>query len=186
MAYEYRSRRAAATTLLMACLTVCTACNAGPSSEDIVARKARAESLYAATFGADAPDATKLDEAFEVWSELAHAGDARAHYFLSAAYFHGIRGHTAVDSKRAIEHLEAASEKGLPEAQFALAWQLEQGEYVVKNDRRALEMYGRAADAGYGLAMSRLVRVYTAGELGERPDASLADSWRNRMAAESQ
>ena len=92
-------------------------------------------------------------------------------YYLSAAYFGGVPDLIKADDKAALSLLEKSAEKGSPEAQFSLGWQYESGAKVKADPERAFRLYESAARQGYSLAVSRLIRVFSNGELGKSPDA---------------
>jgi TPR repeat protein len=145
---------------------------AGVCAADVEAD--RAAELYEQTFGADTPDMARMPEAIELWQKLAGQGDSKAMYYLSAAYFQGIPDLVEADDKMALSLLEKSAEEGLPEAQFSLGWQYEGGAKVERDPERAFRFYESAARQGYSLAVSRLIRVFSNGELGKSPDARQA------------
>lgn len=141
----------------------------------------RATELYKQTIGADVPDTSKMTEAFNLWKKLADNGDAQSMYYLSAVYFRGIPGVSARNDKEALSLLEKSAAKGLPDALFSLAWQCESGTKMKQDLKRALQLYESAGRLGHSLALSRLVRVYEHGELGESHDPKRAEYWKQRM-----
>lgn len=147
------------------------------------AEKDRAAELYEQTFGADTPDVTRMPEALKLWRKLAGQGDAQATYYLSAAYFHGIPDLVEVDDAAALSLLENSATKGLPAAQFSLAWQCESGAKMKQDPERALMLYESAARQGYSLAISRLIRVFSNGELGRSPDPKQVEYWQQKRPA---
>jgi TPR repeat protein len=161
------------------CCCVCTA-RASSSTDDLVPQRARSTALYEETLGAEAPAWEKMPEAFRLWTELAKAGDAEAKYYLSGVYFRGIPDLVAADSNVALALIEEAADSGFAEAQFALAWQLESGANTKANPSEALRRYEQAANNGFALAMSRLIRIYSSGELGQPVNEQKADVWRDR------
>jgi TPR repeat protein len=154
-----------------------SACSAtSPDSE----KAARAAELYQQTFGAENPSEERMPEAFRLWSSLAEEGHPQSMYYLSGAYFDGIPNVVERDSAEALAMLRAAAERGVPQAQFDLAWQLESGMHTPPDLKAALKFYEQAASNGYALAISRLVRVYSQGELGQPRDLKRAEDWRRR------
>lgn len=157
-------------------LTCAAVCAANVESD-------RAAELYERTFGADTPDVESMPEAVELWKKLAGQGDSKAMYYLSAAYFNGVAGLVEADDKMALGLLEKAAENGLPEAQFSLGWQYESGTKVDRDPERAFRFYESAARQGYTLAMSRLIRVFSEGELGKPRDDERAKYWQQKRRA---
>jgi uncharacterized protein len=143
----------------------------------------RATALYEQTFGAETPDMARMPEAIKLWQKLADQGNSKAMYYLSAAYFRGIPDLIEADDKAALSLLEKAAEKGLPEAQFSLGWQYEKGAKVGIDPERAFRFYESAARQGYSLAVSRLIRVFSYGELGKSPDAKQVKYWQQKRQA---
>jgi len=142
-------------------------------------RSDRAIELYEQTFGAETPDSTKAREALALWEELA-SEDPRAVFYLSAAYARGAPGIFERDEARSLDLLMEAAEKGFPQAQFSLAWQYESGALMPRDWKKALALYEKAAGEGHVFAISRLIRVYSQGELGVLPDDAKANYWRAR------
>ncbi len=143
-------------------------------------RSERSTELYRQTFGARAADVRLIPEAVALWRELSAEQDPSAAYYLSAAYAQGAPGLLERDERRALELLAQAATGRLPEAQFALAWRHESGEGTARDWSRALTLYQDAATQGYALAISRLIRVYSQGELGQSPDTEKASYWRSK------
>lgn len=164
--------------VVIAWLALCTGAACATDVE-----KDRAAALYEQTFGAETPDKARMQEAFSLWRKLAERGDAKAMYYLSAVYFQGIPGLVEVDDNTALSWLEKSAAKGLPEAQFNLAWQYENGMKIKQDSERALLLYENAAGQGYSLAISRLIRVFTNGELGKSPDPKQVEYWKQKRQA---
>lgn len=143
----------------------------------------RASTLYEQTLGAETPDMAKMPEAIALWERLADRGDKKAMYYLSAAYFRGIPDLVAVDDKKGVGLLQKAAENGLPEAQFSLGWQYESGAKVARDPESAFRLYESAARQGYSLAVSRMIRVFSNGELGKSVDAKQAKYWQEKRNA---
>lgn len=158
-----------------------TMCAGAASAADTEADQAAA--LYEQTFGAETPDMARMPEAIELWQKLAGKGDSKAMYYLSAAYFRGVPDIVQADDKAALSLLEKSAEQGLPEAQFSLGWQYESGAKVEIDPERAFRFYESAARQGYSLAVSRLIRVFSNGELGKSPDAKQATYWQQKRQA---
>lgn len=163
---------------LLAVIALC--CGLAVAADE---RSERATVLYEQTFGAAVPDPERISEALTLWRELA-AEDPKALYYLSAAYMQGAAGLLDRNEAHGITLLMEAAEKEVPEAQFALAWQYESGEGMTQDFLRALAQYENAAAQGYALAISRMIRVYSLGELGVSPNDAKADYWRRRREQE--
>lgn len=143
------------------------------------AQSDRAKELFDQAFGAEGPDFEKLREGVALWQELA-SEDPGAMYYLGFVYMSGFDGILERDEARGLALTEEAADKGFLPAQFALAWQHESGTYRPRNLQKALALYEQAAAGGYVFAISRLIRVYSEGELGVAPDESKANYWRAR------
>lgn len=163
--------------LIVAATCGCGIATQGHAAEDAAAEERRSADLYAVTFGADSPDTARIAEAIDLWERRTASGDAAAAYYLSAAYFSGSRDALERNPAKAVQLLELAASKAYLPAVFALAWQLETGTHIEKDEARSFVLYRQAAEAGYPLAISRLVRVYRKGELGQSPDPALAAQW---------
>lgn len=118
----------------------------------------------------------QIAEAREVCEVEAALGDADSEYQLALFAL----GLAEWSPATAIPRIEAAAVKGVPEAQYWLAWQRESGP-LLSNDRAlAKRWYQRAADAEHRLALQRLADAHEKGELGLRRDAALAARYRAR------
>jgi len=119
---------------------------------------------------------SQLAEAREVCEVEAALGDADAEYQL-ALFALGLAEWAPA---AAIPRIESAAVKGVPEAQYWLAWQLEAGPLLPNDGVLAKQWYQRAADAEHRLALQRLADAHANGELGLRKDAGLAALYRAR------
>lgn len=125
------------------------------------------------------PDATALAEVRRLCAAEADAGDADALYQL--ALFHlGLAGEWQPDA--AIPMIRDAAGAGVSEAQYWLAWQLEEGPLLTHDTAAARGWYQRAAAASHRLALARLARAYERGELGLERDPLLAAEYKARQA----
>ena len=166
--------------LLVICSAACIA-NTLPADRTPATQQSRAAELYRETFGANTPEWGKLPEAFRLWTEQANAGDSSAMYYLSSVYFRGIPDVVEANNAMAIDLLKKAAKRRVPEALFALAWQHESGTHIQVDHREAVSLYQAAADSGSALAMSRLVRIYSNGELSQPVNEDRANVWRDRL-----
>jgi TPR repeat protein len=125
------------------------------------------------------PDPAALIEVRRGCEAEAAAGDADALYQL--ALFHlGLDGEWQPEA--AIPMIREAAGRGIPEAQYWLAWQLEAGPLLLHDTAAALAWYRRAAAAEHRLALARLAAAYEAGELGLARDPRRAAEYRARQA----
>lgn len=122
------------------------------------------------------PNATALVGVRTLCRAEAEAGDADSMYQL-ALFFLGL-GEWDVDA--AIPLIRGAADAGVPEAQYWLAWQYEEGPLLVNDRERARFWYERASDNDHRLALSRLAAAYRYGELGLRADSRKAAEMRAR------
>lgn len=109
----------------------------------------------------------------------AEGGDLEAQYHLSFFYFYGLAG-VEESAERGVELIKDAAHAGLPEAQYWMGWQTEEGGALKTDEAIALEWYMRAADSGSSLAMQRLANAYEQGELGLLKNADRATYWRRK------
>lgn len=125
------------------------------------------------------PPADALDAVHARCQAQADAGDADAVYQL-ALFELGLGGNWQPDA--AIPKMIDAAARGVPEAQYWLAWQYEEGPLLSDDTAIALSWYQRAANAGHRLAIARLAEAYEAGELGLARDPLAAAQYRARQA----
>ncbi len=124
------------------------------------------------------PDPAALAAARALCERAAAGGEADARYQL--AFFHlGLGG--GWEPEAAIPLIREAADAGVSEAQYWLAWQLEEGPLLPDDHPAALRWYERAAAADHRLALDRLARAYEKGQLGLRADARRALELRARI-----
>lgn len=128
---------------------------------------------------ATSPDAEALGNARRTCAAEAEAGDADSLYHL-ALFSLGLGGEW--QPAAAIPMVREAAADGVPEAQYWLAWQLETGDLLPRDESAALGWYQRAASAEHRLAIGRLAKAYESGELGLPRDPLLAAEYRARQA----
>jgi len=128
---------------------------------------------------ATSPDAEALGNARRTCAAEAEAGDADSLYHL-ALFSLGLGGEW--QPAVAVPMVREAAADGVPEAQYWLAWQLETGDLLPRDESAALGWYQRAASAEHRLAISRLAKAYESGELGLPRDPLLAAEYRARQA----
>ena len=107
----------------------------------------------------------------------AEAGDADALY--QSALLH--LGLLDWDADKAIPMIESAAHQGVPEAQYWMAWQYEEGPLLPNDAQRALHWYELAGDSEHRLALGRLADAYENGELGLTANAIKAIGFRARV-----
>ena len=122
------------------------------------------------------PDADALAEVRVVCEREAIAGDADALY--QSALLH--LGPIDWDVNAAIPRILSAADAGVPEAQYWLAWQYEEGPLLANDPGRALYWYEIAGDNEHRLALDRLATAYQNGELGLAPSVRKAAEMRAR------
>lgn len=78
-------------------------------------------------------------------------------------------------------YLQRAAAKGDVKAQYQMARIYESGfeHYFTTSDEKSLDYYQQAASQGHTLAISRLVKVYQNGELGQAVNASEVKRWQS-------
>jgi TPR repeat protein len=121
-------------------------------------------------------DDARLMEVRELCVAEADAGDADALY-QSSLFYLGLLEWSPDD---AIPMISAAAVRGVPEAQYWLAWQYDEGPLLPNNAELALRWYEAAGDGEHRLALERLATAYQNGELGVPPDARKAAVLRAR------
>jgi len=116
------------------------------------------------------PDRTQLNQVRAICTAESDAGDPVATYQLS--FFHlGLDGW---DTETATVLIESAARSGVPEAQYWLAWQYDEGPLLPDDPALALEWYELAAENDHPLALFRLAEAYAGGELGLEVDSGRA------------
>ena len=123
---------------------------------------------YAPAMGKLAYCFLKLDEgkglggpkqAYEWALKGAEKNDAWAQFILAQCYLMGYGG-CKKDSELAVKNLSLAADSGLSQAQALLATFFEIGRNVEKNEKKAIELYEKAAQQGHVNALKRLGSIY--------------------------
>lgn len=109
------------------------------------------------------PPAGGIAAVRELCEAEARAGDEDATYQL-ALFDLGLGG--TWNPPAAIDRIRQAAAAGVPEAQYWLAWQAEEGPLLPNDPAMALGWYERAAAGRHRLALERLAVAYERGELG--------------------
>ena len=121
-------------------------------------------------------DEVSLIEVHELCMAEAEAGDADALY--QSSLFH--LGLLEWNPDDAIPMIRTAAAQGVPEAQYWLAWQYDEGPLLPNDTGLALQWYEVAGEGEHRLALERLARAYQNGELGVDRDARKAAVLRAR------
>ena len=122
------------------------------------------------------PEQSALREVQALCAAAAEAGDADALY--QSALFH--LGLLDWDVDTAIPMIQTAAREGVPEAQYWLAWQYEEGPLLPNDAELALQWYELAGDHEHRLALDRLANAYQNGELGLQANHRKAAEMRAR------
>ena len=122
------------------------------------------------------PDRARMLEAQAFCAAQAEAGDVDATYQLALL----LLGPLDWDPDSAIPMIRTAADAGVPEAQYWLAWQYEEGPLLPNDAAEALRWYRLAGDNDHRLALSRLADAYRDGALGLPIDARRAARMRAR------
>jgi len=122
------------------------------------------------------PDQAALRDARKLCAAESEAGDADALY--QSSLFH--LGLLDWDVDAAIPMIQTAAREGVPEAQYWLAWQYEEGPLLPNDTELALQWYGLAGDNEHRLALDRLAGAYQNGELGLQANHRKAAEMRAR------
>lgn len=125
------------------------------------------------------PEPAALRDVHATCQGEADAGDADAVYQL-ALFDLGLAGQWRPDE--AIPKIIDAAARGVPEAQYWLAWQYEAGPLLPHDQATAVGWYQRAANANHRLAIGRLAQAYAAGELGLSRDPLRAAEYKARQS----
>ena len=96
-------------------------------------------------------------------------------FFFCCLVFH-VQGHEDDSPEHLIEHLRARSAKGESQATYLLASEYARGGILVKNEKKALELYHQAAEMGSSAAQWILAGKYSAGKDVEK-DKVVAYKW---------
>lgn len=95
---------------------------------------------------------------------------------LTGLIFMPLQGHEDDGPEHLIEHLRVRSAKGEPQAIYLLAVQYDRGGILVKNEKKAIELYRQAADLGSPAAQWILSGKYSSGK-GVEKDNAEAYKW---------
>ncbi|MFW2403562.1 MAG: tetratricopeptide repeat protein [Gammaproteobacteria bacterium] len=109
----------------------------------------------------------------------AEAGDADAEYQLAMFYL----GLVDWDVDKAVPMIQSAARNGVPEAQYWLAWQYDEGPLLPNDAQLAVQWYQAAGQNEHRLALSRLAVAYQNGELGLAVDEKRAIEMRAKAEA---
>ena len=107
--------------------------------------------------------------------------DPVAQLNLGVCYALGEGASSKPDPKEAANWFKKASDQGLTEAQFRLAYCYEHGQGVAKNDAEALKLYRKVAEAGSVDAQVIIAGLYKQG-LGTGQDYAEAARWFTKAA----
>lgn len=121
------------------------------------------------------PLASDLARVRQLCAAAADAGDADATYQL-ALFSLGLGGNW--QPAEAIPLIRSAADRGVPEAQYWLAWQSESGPVLAHDPAVALSWYRKAAAGRHRLALQRLAEASERGELGLPVDERQALEYR--------
>lgn len=104
---------------------------------------------------------------------------------LNFSYVFSYGSGSLVDREKGKQLLEKSAEAGLPRAMLRLAAHYENGVPSTIFDRNhdlAISWYRRAAHAGEGIAIARLIDAYEHGNLGVDKNSDSADYWKRVRA----
>ncbi len=118
-----------------------------------------------------------LDEDVQRLTNAASRGDREAQFRIGARF---LNNPVRSDASAAARWLTRAAEQGHVESQFLLASLFEKGAGVPKEERRALDLYRKAAQAGHTRAMHNLAVLLSSHDATQ--DYSEAASWFIRAA----
>ena len=156
-----------------------------PRSDAIAAFRPQAASAVSVSKwfqqGRKAYKAKRYDDAFRSLEQAATSGHPGAQFYLGQAYIFG-RG-AKKDPNKALEWLQLSAARGYGRAQFALGGFYSGGfGRLRRDDKRAADLYERAAQQGLSPAMLRLGIVYESGR-GRKKNLSEAVRWYEQAAA---
>lgn len=112
-----------------------------------------------------------MQDAREIFRQLADRGDARAQYRMGQFYKDGLT--VTQDSLQACDWFERAANRSHDQATFELGHCFFEGEGRPRNINAALYLYSALAEQGLPEAQYRLARIYAAGS-GVRRDPERA------------
>lgn len=95
---------------------------------------------------------------------------------LTCLLFLPLQGHDDDSPEHLIDHLRARSAKGESQATYLLGREYDRGNLLVKNEKKALELYHQAAGLGSAAAQWILVSRYSSGK-GVEEDKAEAYKW---------
>lgn len=104
------------------------------------------------------------------------SGFVRVFALLICFFNSSLQGHDDDSPEHLIDHLRARSAKGEPQATYLLASEYDQGGILVKNEKKALELFRKAADLGNPAAQLVLAKRYASGS-GLEKDKVEAYKW---------
>lgn len=125
--------------------------------------------------------AKQYHEAFQAFTELAEAGDARAQTILAIMYKYGES--VPIDLASAYGWYERAAVQGYPPAQNNVGVMLADGSGVEKDSEEALRWLQKALDAGYERARDKIAEVSGDQRIAMASDEPVAwsKSWNLRL-----
>jgi hypothetical protein len=129
--------------------------------------------------GAQAFKDGRYTEAFDIWSALAEAGDARAEFAIGNLYFRGLG--VERNPQKSIEWYGRSALQGFAPAQFNLGNAYKHGRGVAKNDSLANKWWHKAAEQGVPSAQFNLGMQYYYGR-GVAVDKEAAVRWFSEAA----
>ncbi len=119
--------------------------------------------------------------ALKIWTPLAEAGDAAAHFNIGIMFAAG-QG-VEPDQRRAVDHYRKAAEKGYPPAQFNLGAAYVDGKGVKADIAKAIEWWQKAAANDLDRAQYNLGTLYYFGR-GVPKDLTKAEDWFEKAAVQ--
>ncbi|MBE6625648.1 MAG: sel1 repeat family protein [Ruminococcaceae bacterium] len=111
---------------------------------------------------------------------LANAGDAGAQYTTAILLLQG--EFLPENEEKAVEYLEKAHAQGFTEATYELAVCCHYGIGMDADMARAFELYKTSAEAGYGMGMAVMGKIYLDGN-GVESNPALAMEWFEKAIA---
>ena len=119
--------------------------------------------------------------AYQIWTNLAEAGDTRANYHMGMMNMFGLGG-AEFEQHIGIGNIRLSAKGGYPIAQSFMGFLVEQsdGSLVRTGDELALSWWRKGAEGNHCAGVRRLVKAYQNGELGLDADAAIAAEWQAR------
>ncbi|MDC0948663.1 SH3 domain-containing protein [Gammaproteobacteria bacterium] len=133
------------------------------------------------TEGLSAYQSLDFSRAFDIWSELADAGDRAALYSLGVMYYTA-RG-VPRDPKRSLDFFRKAAALGDRDSQFNVGVAYWTGEGAETDRQEAINWWQQAAEGGLADAQYNLGVAYYEG-IGVDQDLTLARDWINKAAVQ--